>query len=566
MRRGEATWRLGLALSALLPAGLLLALILAHAVDVPFWDQWGTARFFGEAARGTLTPANLFSPQNEYRQFFPHLVFVVLGRLTGWDVRAEMLLSFLLACLVCLCVHRLGKITVGGGARQRLLPFLASCLLIFSPVQYENWLFGIQVVYFVPVLCVAACLVVASSGLGARIKILLCMLLATVATFSSANGILCWLVAPPALAASFAPGEVGSGARRRWAAAWAAGLALNAALYLHGLGRPEGSPAALPSPPDALAYFFAFLGGPFALGPRPLAVALAAGAALCALYAAAALYVWRRRDAALARRAAAWLMLGAFSVMTAALVTAGRAGFGVTQALSSRYTTFALYLAVALAHLAPLALEELRARGRAGWARAGARLAAGAALCLALAHPLVTALVVKHGMRPTRRERLHMKACVMFSSVVEDECASLLTTEPPLMRREAAELDRLGYLRPPLARSARLGELAHGTPARGEFASLERAGDGRLVAAGRALLPGDGRPADAVLLAYEDGGSGPIVFALAEVGGPDAGAPDGWRKSLSLGRLPSARITISAYAFDSLEGKAFKLDGTHDAP
>ena len=562
-RRPEATRLLWFALAALAPAGLLLALMLTYWVDVPFWDQWGAARFFGAYARGQLTLHDLFRPQNEYRQFFPHLIFVGLGWLTRWDVRAEMFVSFLLACLACLGVYRLGKLTAAGVGRQRLLAFAASAFLIFSPVQYENWLFGVQVVYFVPVVCVIFCLVVAASpALGARARFLLCALLATVSTFSSANGILCWVVAAPALAAAGA--WDGPDGRRRWgwAAAWAAGLAVNAALYLYDLERPEvyrHAPTAL----DALTYFFAFTGGPFALGPRPLLLAVPAGAALAALYLAAGVYA-ARRGGDLARRATPWLMLGAFSVLTAALVTYGRADdHGVRQALSSRYTTFSLYLPVALAHLAPLLVADLGARGRAASARVGARLAAAAAAFVLLAHPLVTLLVVRHGMAPTRRERRHMKACLTFALAFEDGCVGRLAVKQGVVRERADELDRLGFLRPPLARSARARDLPV-VPglAGGAFERLAVSG-GEAVAAGRARLPHADRPADAVLLAYAAEGGEPTLFAVAEVGAE--GVAEGWRKTVSLSTLPTGKVTISAWAFDSLEGKAFQLDGTHDA-
>lgn len=564
MRRSEATRLLGFGLSALVPAGLLLALILSYGVDVPFWDQWGVAPFFIELSRGSLSVADLFEPQNEYVQFFPHLIFVGLGWLTRWDVRAEMLVSFLLACLVSFGVYRLGKITVGGAVRQRLCAFLVSSLLIFSPIQYENWLFGIQVVYFVPVACVVACLVVAGSGLGASAKFLLCMLLATVSTFSSANGVLCWVVAPPALAAALTRGELKGRAGWAWGAAWAGGLALNVALYLYGLERPpvSGREAA---PLDALTYFLAFLGGPLALGRRPLLVALPLGAALAALFAAACLYVLLRRDTRLTRRATAWLMLGAFSVLTASLVTYGRAGYGVGQALSSRYTTFSIYLMVALAHLAPIIVGDLRARGSAAAPLVG-RLAAAAALALVLAYPLVTALVVRHGMRPIWRERLHLKACLLLAGVVEDECGARLFTDQRLLRRYADGLDRLGFLRPPLVKSVYLRDLKAGGGAGpyGSFDRLERDGEGRGVASGRARLPR--RAADAVLLTYEAGGGEAIIFAVAEVGARRDGPPDVWRKTISLGKLPAGKISFSAWAFDSLEGKAYKLDGTHEVP
>ena len=53
-----------------------------------------------KAFRGGLTLADLFEPHNEHRIFFPRLLFILLARLTGWNVRAEMGLIVAAACLI----------------------------------------------------------------------------------------------------------------------------------------------------------------------------------------------------------------------------------------------------------------------------------------------------------------------------------------------------------------------------------------------------------------------------------------------------------------------------------
>ncbi|HEX8293977.1 MAG TPA: hypothetical protein VF570_19640, partial [Pyrinomonadaceae bacterium] len=173
------------AASACAPAWL----ILRYGVDVPYSDQWNNAHFFEKSARGTLTLADLYAQQNEFRQLFPHALFVGLGRLTGWDVRYEMFASLLLACFVAWGVWRLGARTFADPLRRGLL-FLLASLLNFSAIQYDNWLFGVQVVYFVPIACVAAGLLVAYwERVGPGAAVAACACLSVVSTFSSANGL-----------------------------------------------------------------------------------------------------------------------------------------------------------------------------------------------------------------------------------------------------------------------------------------------------------------------------------------------------------------------------------------
>jgi hypothetical protein len=188
-----------MAILALLPAFFLGALIWNYAVDVPHWDQWEYVAFFEKLSVGTLTFSDLFAQQNEYRQFFPNLIFVALGWLTNWDVRYELAISYMLACLVSFNVYLLGERTLEGSRTRRLFIWFLANMLIFSPVQRENWLVGMQLVCFMPIACVTTCLVIAYSGLRPVLKLLLCICLATISTFSSANGIVCWLILLPLL-------------------------------------------------------------------------------------------------------------------------------------------------------------------------------------------------------------------------------------------------------------------------------------------------------------------------------------------------------------------------------
>jgi hypothetical protein len=568
--------------AALIAACATLWLILRYGVDVPFWDQWQIAPFFDKLASGTLTLSDLFAQQNEYRQFFPNLLFVALGRLTRWNVKYEMLASLLLACLVCWNVRRLGARTSSDPFRGAVCFVLAS-LLVFSPMQFENWLFGVQVVYFVPAACITTGLVVAySERLSALSALVACACLSAVSTFSSANGVLCWLVLAPALLVARTRLSVSA---RHWLPLWTAGLALCVAVYAYGYHGPASHPStseALRHPFDGLAYFVALLGGPLAVGRRQLAAALVVGACALAAYACACAYLLKwRADRALLRRAAPWVLLGAYSLGTAAMVTAGRLGFGVVQSLSSRYTTFSLYLLVGLVYLLPCILEDA-AREPSRVARHAPllkRLAASVAVLLALAHVIAFVLVVRHGATTERRGLLRAKTCLLFiDAVPEERClAEGLYPYVGVLRERAEALDRIGYLRPPLVRTGNMRELtASGAGCSDDYGSFDilDAEGGEYVAAGRALLPRrrGGEPADAVVLAYGTNEDEQTAFALAEVGvekQSTSGSIDEahWRKTFSTAALRAAtQVGLTAWAFDAEEGKAYRLCGTRALP
>jgi hypothetical protein len=552
----------GAAAFACVPAWL----ILRYGVDVPYSDQWNIAHFFEESARGTLTLADLYAQQNEFRQLFPHLLFVALGRLTGWDVRYEMFASLLLACFVAWGVWRLGARTFADPLLRGLL-FLPACALNFSAIQYDNWLFGVQVVYYVPIACVVAGLLCAyTEGAGTRTAVVACACLSAVSTFSSANGLVAWLVLPPALLAARA------GARAnvwRWLPLWCAGVALCAAVYVSDYAHPGSHPEtsdALRRPLDALLYFVAYLGGPLAAGRRPLVVALVVGACALALYASALVYVFRLRgDGALVRRSTPWLVLGAYSLVTGAMVTVGRVGFGVGHATTTRYVAFSLYLLAALVYLLPLVFDDAARRGHL----AGGRLArlkglgALAAALLVAAHVVIFALVIKHTASDWRRKLLREKACLLFINVAPDERCLIegrFYSDVRVLRERAGSLDRMGYLRPPLVKDGRMRALAAGVGcADGSYKVIPT--EQGYVAEGEARLPRrGGEPADAVVLAYGTAEEDQKAFALALVGASGARGDARWRKHFAFGTpFAGPPSPTTAWAFDAEAGRAYRL-------
>jgi hypothetical protein len=565
-------------LLVILPACFICWMIFKYSVDLPFSDQWEYVPLFVKHAHGELAFSDLFAQLNEYRQFFPNLIFVHLGAITGWDVRYEMFISFLLACMISYNIYLLGKKTVQGANRARWLAFLLSNIIIFSPVQYENWLMGQQLIYFIPIFSLTTGLVVAYSNLSIGKKFILCASLSVLSTFSSANGLLCWLLLLPALLST----ETAFKFRRVrfWTAAWVLCAAFCAALYFYGFQR--SSYMALPTEPlaksaQALIYFLAFLGAPLTGNNRyllPLAALI--GLTLVSTFLAACFYYMKSQaEPALRQRLIGWLMISAYSVLTAALVTFGRLSIGISQSLGSRYTTFSLYLIVALIHLiviAKVAPEKKPSR----FARFLAPRLLSVAIAALITLHLLASLVTVRLTYVLRTRLLQAKACVLLINLVGSKCLTQgVIALPSSIVERANALDELGFLRPRLIKSRNVQELADdakpGT-GYGAFALLKREKD-IFFAAGQAMLPYRGEPSDAVLLTYRNDQDQPVFFALAEMNyqgdvvqrmlNKDPNYAFSWQLSFSLSDLPSGATELSAWAFDANTGRAFKLEGTH---
>jgi hypothetical protein len=565
---------------AMLPVGFAALLITTHGVDVPYTDEWATARLFVHLAEGSLSFTHLFAQHNEFRQLFPNLLFLALGTITRWNVRYEMLVSLMLAGLVSFNIYRISRVTITG-TQKRLWLLVGANLLIFSPVQYETWLFGIQVVYLTPIACLTTCLSVAYSGLNLKAKLAIGALLSVVSTFSSANGILCWVLALPVLLAvcdwrrPFVPFLI---------AGWLALCVLSLSFYLYGYRTPEWYPSpteSLRHPAHAFIFLAAFLGAPLApgSGTSQLAAATLIGTFAAILFVGACAYLWVGfADRSLRKRMIVFVMIGAYSLGTGLMVMPARLGFGIPQALSSRYSTFSLYLPVALLYLAPIVLEHARANGYLLSRVRITRFASAVVAVLLLLH----ALTAMHGVLRARAFRAHLryfKACLLFVNVLRSPPPATLVPSQGDWIAVANTLNRLGYLRPSLIDGKSVEKIAMSSSdaqSAGEFWNLAKTPDGRFIASGWAVLPERREPAHAVLLTYRDGARGSRVFAIASM----AGVPDGlipalrqpdhnrtrWHHMFAQTEMPTDDPTpVEAWAFDTETGKAFKLTGSHVA-
>ena len=145
----------------LAPPLLIGVLIFRNGVDVPVLDEWdGTAPLFEKMADRSLGLGDFYAQHNEHRIFFPRLIFFALGRLTHWDIRAELWMIFLLT-LVCLFniwqiaqrsvsqktglrtshPNRFAMGEAGGGSPSTFWLLFATSLRLFNP-QNVGTFFG----------------------------------------------------------------------------------------------------------------------------------------------------------------------------------------------------------------------------------------------------------------------------------------------------------------------------------------------------------------------------------------------------------------------------------------
>jgi hypothetical protein len=516
-----------LALAVILLLGALPAIYMGwfvskYAVSVPLMDDWEMAPLIAKARTGELTFNDLFEQQEEARTFFPKLIFILSGIDGHWDVRDEMMFSVVLAGLSALGVFILLRRSALGIVAIALCFWFAS-LLIFSPAQFELWLFASGFPSYMPVLCIIAALLACETQWSLGVKFAICAALATISTFTLAHGMLAWgLTFPVFLAAHRVRTWKG------WAAAWGAAAAAAAAIYFYGYRKPAHLPDFAPaiSALESVQFFFAFLGGTFAYAAdrERVALATAVGAVVLVTLLCAGVYAaLRLRDAQFTRRVLPWFALALYSLLSGVLVVLGRGAFGLEYAISSRYVTFSLYGVIACIVLLAIIASEAIRQPVAVWRRAIAVAplvllgAAGAVLYEMHFKPTVR---IMHSI--AARNRL-ARSAIVFSPALDTAAIikRLNYPDPQRVITRAAQLDKLNILRPPLVRTRELAALPRSdvddTAAAGwcdAIVPLDGSSDYR--ASGWATLNGKDRPADAVLLAYQNANGGWTAFALSD--------------------------------------------------
>ncbi|MGA3067274.1 MAG: hypothetical protein ABSF29_10550 [Tepidisphaeraceae bacterium] len=588
---------------AFLPAIVPLIVILMYGVNMPFGDEWDIAGpLFLKASNGTLKLADIIAQHNEHRIAMTRLIMLAIGRLTHYNVKDQMVITWVVACAIAVLVYWISRKSLFAAEdRGRpwiyLLWFLAN-LMIFNLIQYENWLWGMQVHFFLPTFCLLAASLALLADLPRWVSFPIAILTCVISTYSAANGMLLWFILFPATRYAGRPASLI--ARDLWSACWVICAALTIWSYFHGYVKPAGHPSlleALRHPIKFVLYFLVYLGSP--LGPGTvisiLPQCIAVGFVVFMLYASTIAYVWsRRHDPLLIKRALPWLALGAYVVTTDLVTDFARLGFGFDEAIASRYNTVSAMLYVALIYLIPLlcrdAIETYTAEDRRRpWALAACRLSPVlAGMMLALYAPCNAYALARckdeHGLRANGAVAL------MFIDFFQDEALVNRTAgnvyQIPVVRQIADILQPLGYLHPPLVKTPDIKPLEAA-----EQRSLTTPGyygyvdivipepPGNFGISGWAVLPDHNAPADGVLLTYQIGDADPVVFGIGDGGQPSpsvvivtgnpAYANAGFVKTFAAASIPRGDLKIQAWAFDLASGKAYALTNTkliHNAP
>ncbi|NOY00838.1 MAG: hypothetical protein GXP30_14075 [Verrucomicrobia bacterium] len=596
-------------LFAFSPAIALLIMINQHAVNVPVWDDWEMVPLIEKAEQGELTFHDLYAPHISHRMVFPRLLILGFMKVGNGDLRWLIGATFVFGLVAGLGIWQLARQTVFRHADTAWgILFLAN-LVIFSPLQWQNWLWAIQIAFMLPMACIIWSLVICGKTRWRWwVRALACLALAIVGTHSFGHGLFIW----PAVfgLVLFSP-HFSKISWHRWTflALWAVvAVAViycyfsldfkNAADASHAyFQQPGEDPPMLKShqiakehPEKVWIFFTTVVGNPFAhvYGIDSVSLAPKIGIALLALFGLCAAWVLARfRKPGLWRCAVPWLTLSGTVLCAQAAVTVSRVGLsGMDRATVTRYISISLYLVIAILFLIVLIWQTSEAK----WWKSR-RLTLGTIAIATLAGiQLWPWLYGKQMMQLWEWSRYEEQASLIFTNHWDSRNPHRTDATVGFPRHHANTLNRLGYLKPKLVETLELKQFRpkrvplSTSRARVETFEIDKSGSIKIsgfARLGKAIY----RPVDGVLLTWETKKQKPMIFTLVESGdhpappqyhfdleftGRDSLDPkDFFRWSASFDRelIPEkGPVTVKAWVLDIKKRKAYAIEGSWKLP
>lgn len=320
------------------PAVLSLLFIKEYGVNVPFWDQFHFIPLLDKMFSGHLSFADLFAQHNEHRTPFAWLTMLLLGSITHYNNVAEMYFSWFLLCLTS-CVLLSVYIRNFGTSQGALAKFIPVVWLIFSLRQWESLLWGITLSIFMMVLFFVLSVYSLEKSRNIGGWFVLSIVSGVICSFTFANGLLIWPIGfIQILWTWWSQRKEYKWSYSKMISVWCLMGILVYIAYFVGYVQPSHHPSLLyfmHHPFSSASFLMVCIGSPLAVD---IYTAAAMGILLLASYIYVLVYAIKR-DSQTRSVMTFPLSLVSFSLLTAAILVLARSGFGVEQALSSRYTT-----------------------------------------------------------------------------------------------------------------------------------------------------------------------------------------------------------------------------------
>ena len=355
----------------LVPLVLLIGFVSHFGPSIPLSDEWRIVNFFEKFHEGSRQVSDFFYENNEHLSLSPLVLVTFFAFLSNWDLQCDRYLGVFFSALTFLSIYYLSHKQSARNLDLNSYYFHAanilSCILIFSLVQWEIWLWGwASVMWQLTNVCFMLALIslYCFQRLPGLVRLAIAAIFCAIASFSAGYGLMSWLVLIPAV---FLLDH-----RLKYRifniTFWISLFILIFGFYTDNYQAQSDINFIFKHPLFSFQYWLNLSGSPLAssffLSSQELGLGLSSiigGVMLTTFLLLAILLIWKRNS--IASEVIPWISLGLFSILFGLLTTLGRAKFGIenpTWSMSSRYNTASIFLVISLVQIISLIIRQRR--------------------------------------------------------------------------------------------------------------------------------------------------------------------------------------------------------------
>ncbi|MCE5339691.1 MAG: hypothetical protein LLF92_01005 [Planctomycetaceae bacterium] len=316
-----------------LPFIFICSFVYKLGVTIPYYDQWEFIPTLEKMHNHTLTFTDIWVNHSEHKIFFPKLIMLFWASISNWNIALELGTSIVFGLLIFLFLLSLL------GNTLKTVPVwlkLFTSLMVFSTIQWQNWLWGWQMAIFMSILGVVIAVWAADKWPGKSAGLAVVISACILSSYSFSSGLLTW----PAVFILFL-------LQRKWKLKHFFILIVSCVttvlLYYINYHKPAAHPSLtffLDHPVILIRYILTYLGSSLSWSPS---IGWVVTVITFVILLFSIFNIWRFKKEAL-YAVLPWLILALYSCLAACLTGLGRAGMGWEQASASRYTTISLFL------------------------------------------------------------------------------------------------------------------------------------------------------------------------------------------------------------------------------
>ncbi|MHC5766727.1 MAG: hypothetical protein ACYTXI_14135 [Nostoc sp.] len=562
-----------------LPFILLFWFVTTFSLNVPFWDDWELATLFSRISNGTANLGDFFAQHNEHRILFPRIIFTILAFSSKWNIKLENYFSLLLALVNFVLLYKIAASTYNKNNKILFHLFnFTTCIVNFSLIQYENWLWGFQISWFLINTCLilGVFILTVPKNWHPNFRLSLASLCCFIASFSLAHGLLSWLALLPSV--YLVQGRTKH--KKIRILVWIVLFAFCVAIYSIGYKNPSQHPSSiffiLQQPLIASEYFFSIIG--FSFGKNFLSP-IFTGLTILLTFSFFNIFCFQNYQSEFVNKAAPWLSLGWFAILFALITTVGRSalvgdqGLPVEQAIAPRYVTASILLVISWLQLCRLwILYKWQDADKNTYIFPGFCL--GFLICI-FVFSSTNSIVEGRNIFIQRKFGQNCLEVINFIdqsiSNSPSNCLNILYPDQLKIRELSKTLQKLEFRDFPrnitfITKAEKIHGYIDFPPTIKQALNLRRSDPLRLY--GWGILPEDQEQPPIVLLSY---GNNQSFFAIGLINSnrPDIATAfnsslyktSGWEANVSLRSIPPGETVIKAWVYDRKRQQFIQLNG-----